>query len=231
MAIFRADSGIWLIEGDTHRTKWVLDKGHLNIDALIDEICGSISPGDWVIDVGANIGDHTYFYERAVGTTGRVYAFEPDVEAFACLQLNCGFSDYYCQAGLYSRRASVRFLPADNRGQSRVMKEDEPENVKEVIVELFPLDDLKIERCDLIKIDVEGVEMDVLQGARKTIEQNQPVIVIELIESQLNRYNSSKDEVLYFLRNMGYNSIVSLRRTERVEDDRVDVICHAGNFA
>ena len=59
MPIFRTQEKIWVIEGDTHRTKWVQERGSLYVDELIGKISKHIKDGDTVIDVGANIGDHT----------------------------------------------------------------------------------------------------------------------------------------------------------------------------
>jgi len=195
--IKKLDCGFWVVEGDTHRTKWVEEKGSLNIDGLIDKICKLLSPGDVVVDVGANIGDHTYFYRQSVGEKGEVIAFEPDPECFACCVLNCGTFKNMYQAAATDHSAELGILIQPNRGQNFI-------DINGKGVRGFPIDDLELKRCNLIKIDTEGSEEMVLRGARRTIERLKPLIVIECIESQLVKFSSSVDRILKLIASQGY---------------------------
>jgi hypothetical protein len=63
-------------------------------------------------------------------------------------------------------------------------------------VSKIPLDDLNLPRVDFIKLDIEGMEMEALDGARKTIKRNHPILLIERIKTdavQLERWLASKD--------------------------------------
>src|SRR5688572_13750228 len=82
-------NGLAVIEGDTHVSHWVQESGRLDHDQnMLPVILPYIRPGDWVLDVGAFIGDHTIAYLDAV-REGTVLAFEPNPEAFRCLRWNC----------------------------------------------------------------------------------------------------------------------------------------------
>ena len=62
MPIQRTEAGHWVVVGDTLRTPWVTMHKRLDFDHLLPAICHYIKRGDAVIDVGANIGDHTALY-------------------------------------------------------------------------------------------------------------------------------------------------------------------------
>jgi len=199
MPIERTPEGFWVVVGDTLRTIWVKERKKLDVDHLIPAICEFIKKGDTIIDVGANIGDHTIAYIRAVGAGGRVIAFEPDPECFACCVLNCGtFADMYNAAAL-DKRARVGLQTIANRGENFVRLDAADGEIVG-----FPIDDLRLDRVDLVKIDVEGAEMMVLRGASETILALHPLIICELVEAQLNRFRTTIDEVKSWLGLMGY---------------------------
>ncbi|HUY35433.1 MAG TPA: FkbM family methyltransferase [Pirellulales bacterium] len=151
--------------------------------ALFRELVG---PGQTVLDVGANIGAHTVALATLVGPTGRVLAFEPRRALFYCLCGNVainGLDQVRCQ------QAAV----GDAQGQIQVPEVDgPPDNNSDGLspaqdlrgratypVPLLRIDDLKLAACDLIKVDVEGMECQVLKGAAETIRRFQPVLYVE----------------------------------------------------
>jgi FkbM family methyltransferase len=147
-----------------------------------------------VIDVGANIGVTAVTSSRAVAG-GRVLALEPSPTAFADLvrSLNasgCANCVPLCVAAgnppatpwwSFGRRkrATAHFLQRDFVG-GEVMAKKSPETIE---VPLISLDDLVQEkgwdRVDLIKIDVDGPELDVLLGARNVLRRHRPRVVME----------------------------------------------------
>jgi FkbM family methyltransferase len=141
--------------------------------------------GDWVVDVGANIGRYTCFMSRCVGQSGRVIAVEPIPESFALLTANvnaCGAKNVtLLNLALSSRTEVLRMtVPADeetkldNYYQARISAEGD------LAVLCVPLDSLPIpERVRLIKIDAEGHDLQVLEGAQKLIERDRPIVIVE----------------------------------------------------
>lgn len=145
-----------------------------------------VRPGECVIEVGSNIGAHTVGLAKAVGPNGKVYAFEPQRVCYALLnaqvalnQLTNVFS--FCQ-GVGKTRGQM-WLPQVNykaRGNfGGVSLLNEPGAASESI-EVITLDEkLGDAGCALLKIDVEGMEEDVVRGALNLIRRQHPLLYLE----------------------------------------------------
>lgn len=142
-----------------------------------------LRPGNIALDIGANIGTVTVPLARCVGAQGRVYAFEPQRIIFQHLCANAvlnGLSNVEARCAAVGAVNGTATIPAlDPRveglfGSTEVRNDDEGDPVP-----IIRVDDLDLPRCDLIKIDVEGMEADVLAGADATIAQHRPVIYFE----------------------------------------------------
>lgn len=134
-----------------------------------------------ILDIGANIGNHTLYFANE-GNAHKIIAFEPVWETFQILQRNvllnhlehavelhqCGLGDNEGYANIYGYNYS-------NIGGTAINLEKNSGNI-----EVHSLDSFKIqEKIALIKIDVEGMELKVLQGATDTIRRHKPYILIE----------------------------------------------------
>lgn len=189
--------GMHLIVGDTHISKWSKDYGRVDHDGhLLPYLLHIIQPGDTVLDVGAFIGDHSAAYVRRVGAAGRVIAFEPEAEAFACLRGNAPGAEAHNAAALESRR-SISLEVLDNRGMTHLAST--PGSIPG-----FPIDDLDLERLDFMKVDAEGCELLVLQGAARTIERCKPALCLEVNPTALARYGTTPDAIHAWLQARGY---------------------------
>jgi FkbM family methyltransferase len=140
--------------------------------------------GDVVVDVGANIGSHTIAFAKAVGANGAVFALEPQRLPFQLLcgniALNVLTNVHALQkaAGAQAGRAKIPALPWDephNFGAVSILNRSSPGDDIEVVT----LDSLTLPSCRLIKVDVEGMEPDVLAGARDTIKKCRPLLFVE----------------------------------------------------
>lgn len=156
-----------------------------------------------VLDIGANIGNHTLFFANYVS---KVYSFEPVPETFEILELNTrgldnveiynyGLSEYYQEIDL--------FVPNDNRGAAS--HEFNPTSQAQKVVlkkfdEIGLFDDVRI---DFIKIDVEGFELSVLKGMYNCLTKFSPFIAFEF-----DRENAP--EVIDFLKSQGYKYFLNL---------------------
>ena len=113
-------NNIAVLENDSHISRWVEETGKLDHDEYsLPIILKHIKEGDYVVDAGAFIGDHTVAYVKAVGSTGRVYAFEPNLSAYECLVYNCP-SAITIKAGLSNKPSSQFLSVAENAGASRI---------------------------------------------------------------------------------------------------------------
>lgn len=148
-------------------------------------LCSALGPGDTAVDAGANIGTVTMPLARAVGPSGRVYAFEPQRRAHALLWANAAMNGLTqvvpVRAGL-AATAGTMLVPGasgdapgeENHGAVALARSGPGDPVP-----VMPLDALALPACALIKIDVEGMEASVLAGAARTIARHRPIIYAE----------------------------------------------------
>ena len=153
-----------------------------------------VSKGDWVIDIGANIGHYTIKLSNIVGKQGRVIAFEPIPETFELLSANVSFSKNknvtllnMCASD--STQILGMNIPRFNTGlnnyyEAHVTKED-----SDIQVLCFPIDMLNLKNeIKLIKIDAEGHDLEVLIGAKKILKTYHPILIIEDNSSDIANY-------------------------------------------
>ncbi len=166
--------------------------------------------GDTVIDVGANIGYFTVALARAVGPAGHVHAFEPDPTNFNLLSRTLKANDYAhvtavaCAVG--DTRATVRLCRSPIAAESHFVTQDERE--LSIQVEQVSLDEYlptQTERLSLVKIDVEGHELRVLQGMTRLLREHRETrLFIELAPRLLARAGTSASALLDFLDEQGF---------------------------
>ena len=156
--------------------------------ALFRQFC---RPGHYVVDVGAHIGTHTLALARLVGDRGRVFAFEPQrlvaQMPAANVALNCLTNVHTHQLGVGAENGTLQLPDIDysrkhNSGgvslEAFAHPASDPHPKYRVTV--VRLDDFYDQpRLDFIKIDVEGMEVDVLRGAAALIRRHKPVIYAE----------------------------------------------------
>ena len=141
-----------------------------------------VSAGDTVIDVGANVGHYAVGLSRIVGTQGRVIAFEPILETFAILAsnvlaANCGNVTLVNAAVSDKSEVVGMSVPQENGSANYYQAKISGDGDRSVFT--LSLDILDLPRVSLIKIDVEGHEISVLEGARQVIERDRPALIVE----------------------------------------------------
>lgn len=141
-----------------------------------------LRPGDTAIDAGANIGALTIGMARLVQPHGSVHAFEPQRTLFDILASNIrlnGLTNVVAHArAVGSARSTIRVPPLDYRRRDNFGGVGLGGEQGEA-VEMITIDSLGLARLRLLKVDVEGMEAQVLRGARATIERLQPALYIE----------------------------------------------------
>lgn len=164
------------------------------------------SAGATVFDVGANIGLYSVIAAQRISSSGRVYAFEPVLENLAFLRNNLelnGVSDRVevqeTAVGEVDGELEI-FLSNRQIGTHSAAKESigKGASVKSVKVPMRSIDAFVashgISRIDVVKIDVEGYDGQVLQGALQTLRQHKPVLFIEYSPSLLEACGQNPDE-------------------------------------
>jgi len=213
VVLVRTNVGYVLCHGtDQALVSTLVEAGELEpgTRALIQRL---LRPGDTFVDVGANVGMHTLAAAAAMAGQGRIVAFEPFPATHALLArtiwLN-GFSGITQthQAAASNRRANrPLFLGATPAHHSLYQLQDPmAPAAPQVEVELVRIDDVLQgdSRVDLIKIDVEGAELDVLDGARATISNNPNVgMIVEFGFSHLERTGHTTQDWLQSFQRIG----------------------------
>jgi FkbM family methyltransferase len=172
-----------------------------------------------VYDVGANVGFYTLLASACVGRKGKVLAFEPFDENLMYLERHlrmnqCGNVQVFDLA-VSDRSGKLRFERGTSRETGRLSDEGDLE------VSAVSLDDVAYEvnnpRPDLIKLDVEGAELQVLDGAKRLLREHPPLIFLATHSSQLHSACCS------LLRSFDY-------RLEAIDGSQVmatdELICH-----
>ncbi|MGH7898205.1 MAG: FkbM family methyltransferase [Candidatus Binatia bacterium] len=166
-----------------------------------------IRPGASVIDVGANIGFFTVELARWVSGGGKVLALEPDPLNYGRLERTLA------RVGVAARVEAIQAAAAEAPGEGFLeLNPDNPADHKlgpsGVRVRFVTIDDLVRERSwpvvSLIKIDVQGAEPRVLEGARETLARFRPAIFIEIHDASLRHYGSSARALVEICLGLGY---------------------------
>jgi len=193
-------------------------------DSLLLSVCGVYEPletelvkeevkkGDVVLDIGANIGYYTLIFAKLVGEEGKVYAFEPEPDNFALLKYNVEINGYQnvilVQKAVSNKSGEIRlYLCEDNKGDHRIY--DSHDGRKFVEIEVIQLDDYFKNyngRVDFIKIDIQGAEGGVIQGATLLLQKNPRNLKIatEFWPTGLKRFGTEPEEYLKLLLKHGF---------------------------
>lgn len=217
--IFHND--IAILEHDTHLSKWVVEHNRLDFDQnVLPYVLPHIKHGDVIVDVGANIGCYAFAFLNRAGSQGAIHCFEPSEESFECLEHNL---KNYPNAYLYNQALSYK------DGYVQVVRENNNvgmnfcQEVNEGKIKCISLDGLDLPRVDFIKLDCEGMELDVLRGAERTIILNNPTLFIEINIHTLRRKGVTPSEIFSWLKKRGYE-YSNVYPHENMDGDQYDII-------
>jgi len=179
-----------------------------------DRLYSLVKKGDIIFDVGTNIGETLLNFAKLTGEKGYVYGFEPDEENYRNVQKNISLNNFknihVFNNAVSDKKETVKLSVVEphNRGMNRILEPGSDEGYQYSIIEAITLDDLvaenKIERIDLVKIDIEGYEMHALKGALQMLKKFKPVLFVEIAYTRLIKLNTSPNEVMKFLEDLGY---------------------------
>jgi len=178
-----------------------------------------VRPGECVLDVGANIGHHSVVLSKLVGETGRVIAFEPQMQMFnllnANLVLNRCRNVLPFKAAVGERASKLRmapisyddFQPFGSLGiDHEIADSGRGESIDVVCLDDFiPSLHLGDSRCSFIKVDVQSFELYVLKGARRLLENEQPSIGFEVAPYWMRRAGYDWRDITSLLESLGYD--------------------------
>ena len=191
-------NGFWVPSDDVHLQDWKQNNNFTQskcLDKFLTFIEKNALKFNHVLDIGAWVGTWTM---KINPFCGRVIAFEPDPLHYECLVKNV------------PEEVETHQLAVGNDKKMISLSEDNFTQAKRVVGEgnipMVTIDSLNFTDVDLIKIDVEGYEMEVLKGADKTLEKAK-YLMIEL-NNNSKKYGSSNLEIEKYLRKKGFRIMI-----------------------
>jgi len=191
-----------------------------------------LKKGQTIIDVGANQGEYSLWAVKHAGQNGKVIAFEPMDGLFEQLKTNFSLNPSYQKAlipiktGLSDKPGQLNLYgkEGDNEGVNTMF----PTESHTVLIQEIKLDtldnqlqELNCKGIDLIKVDVEGAELQVLKGALQTLKQHRPYLMIEINKEACLAGGYEPEEIFELLRPLGYTFEKIGLRGKRIPIDHV----------
>lgn len=194
-------------------------------------LMGGVRPGDVIVDVGAYIGLYTIALAKRVGPTGRVVAFEPDKANFTALSENVALNSMQKRVDL--RPLAVGETNGPVNFADRAASDSCVSNIagpSRATIECVSLDQVFAnERVDILKVDVEGYEEKVIQGATDMLRdplRGPRTIFIEVHPYAWDGLGTTSDSLLSLLRKCNFEVYdLAGKRVERI-DEYGEVIAH-----
>jgi len=189
-------------------------------EADIDPIKCLVKPGDYVLDIGANIGWYSLVLARLVGDSGRVYAIEPIPQTFRLLAavarrlglrnvelVNCALSH---ENGSAAMEIPLHDYGGANFYMARIVSDDTSEcTLGKLVVPVRSLDSIISARSanavTFVKCDVEGHELAVIKGASQFFENARPALMIE-VSGTAKMQDAPTNELFSILTRYGYTT-------------------------
>ncbi|PZP57485.1 MAG: hypothetical protein DI586_00170 [Micavibrio aeruginosavorus] len=157
--------------------------------------------GDTVVELGSNIGSHTLPIAKIIGASGRLYAMEPQRILFQSLCANIANNSltnvYTLNQACGEKEGILKVQELDPTKFQNFGGFQPKARQGEHEVAVRPLDSLKLKECKLIKMDIEGMELEALKGATEILTHLKPMIYFEA-------HGDSVMEIASYLKDFGY---------------------------
>ncbi len=190
---------------NTSANLWINAGGRVHGLDLFRDYC---RPGETAVDVGANIGEVSLLLSRGVGPSGRVYAFEPHPRIYGYLRGNLALNG---RANVDARNLAIGAAAGAVRmsdGKLDDMNRVEEAGTLPVRCSTLDLEIPATGAIALLKVDVEGNELRVLEGGPGTIARA-ACINCEMGEAHYRRYGYGMSDLIAYLRARGFETFVA----------------------
>lgn len=219
--VVATDIGSFIINKNDLGVGWQLsqygtyDPNELQAVKELLRVLRNFTPNLVVLDIGANIGVHSVALSESVGPKGLIYAFEAQRIVFNMLAGNIALnslSNILCFHNAVTDKPGFIDIPIFDYGKPMsigsvefggTQKENigqQPLDGKAESVPALLIDDLNLNQLDFMKIDVEGMEINVLKGALKSIAKFRPLMLLEYLKSdqrELIEWLKVADYIIY----------------------------------
>lgn len=193
--------------------------------------------GDGVVtvDCGANLGVHTVEWAKHMTGRGVVLAFEAQERIYYALAGNVAINNCFnarvIHAAVSSQSGSMKmpqpnYLANSSFGSLELKKRDNTEFIGQAIdysddkmidVRMVNLDSFNFPRLDVVKIDVEGMELEVLEGGAKCISENHPIMLVEALKTDQNALRARLEGFGYMVIPSGLN-FIAIHKEDKCRD-------------
>lgn len=175
----------------------------------IHHLCTLTQENSVFFDIGSNLGNYSLNFARNKKMKCHIETFEPNPKTYELLAKHVTINNmtgviHTNRLALSNKEGRANLIErADNSGAARLGDDASGIPVKVSTLDAF-FSQSGITRLDAMKIDVEGYEIQVLQGGRETIERFKPLIIAEFWTTGLSRVGASVEELATQLTSMGY---------------------------
>jgi FkbM family methyltransferase len=157
---------------------------------------------DVFLDIGANVGWYTLLASTIIDSHGHIYAFEPHRPTVEYLQRTVALNNLNSLIDVYpiglAKESKTELLAwvagTGNGGAASLGGNSVLQGMNTQSIEVRPLDSLGIARVNVIKIDVEGAELLVMEGATRILDRDRPIVMSEVLPGQLQRVSGCTPE-------------------------------------
>ncbi len=187
--------------------KGIRFKAYNNLDKDLEIMQGyfgkyNFKKADIIIDCGAYVGCFTIIASKLVGSHGKVIALEPDATSYrkllANIELNKLTNVSAINKGVFDIVGKKKFFARTSRGSSFIFTNDHLPSKDVNVITIDSLSkELKLDKLDFVKMDVEGAELFVLRGSKQTLKKLKPNFAIGTYHI-INGRTTDKDVELFF---------------------------------
>ena len=198
--------------------------------------------GDGVVavDCGANLGMHTLEWARHMSGWGVVLAFEAQERIYYALAGNIAINNCFNARAIHaavSDRIGTMRIPTPNYlinssfGSLELKKRDNAEFIGQTIdysedkmtsVQTTSLDSFNFPRLDLLKLDIEGMELDALAGAAKCLRDRHPIVIVEILKTDKDKLRALLEELGYLVLPKDLNFVAIHKNDKCLSDIKIE---------
>lgn len=198
--------GWWLPDTDTDFDRWILDGNYQkeHRDGILSFLKKQGCEFNNCLDIGAHVG---FWLKDLQDAFTMVYAFEPISDVRECLKKNVEKDNYLLfdfGLGDKNEKVMVNYIPEET-GNTYVSDQGNRE------IEIRRLDEIKLPKIDYIKIDAEGYEIKVLQGAEGLITRDEPYIHVEVKDKILERHGLTAADIDKYFEEIDYEKVYRIK--------------------
>jgi len=196
LSLIPSEAEVRILKGPLRGKKWIKGAGPnaywfgtYEVERL-RALANAVSPGAVVYDVGANVGIYSLLVSLLAGPSGMVYAFEPLERNLLYLRrhltLNKIQNCVVLEAAVCNREGTRSFSAASWSSSMAHLSADGEISVPTTSLDSCIYGERRFRPPDILKIDVEGAEMEVLEGATRALTEFHPAIFLEIHGTQLH---------------------------------------------